>query len=76
MSKFNKSTTVREQLEARPDATRNHENGLAFKPTPELELYLRACEECGYNSMVVPNLLDEQKALWDMIEDLKEDFQF
>ncbi len=37
------------------------------------ELYLKACEEEGYNSMVVPELLEEQDRLWKTILGLQED---
>ena len=32
-----------QRLWKRPDATRNREGALAFRPSPELDLYLRAC---------------------------------
>lgn len=32
-----------QKLRARPDATVNHEGALAFKPSSQLDLYLRAC---------------------------------
>lgn len=41
--KFNSPKTTPQTLAARPDATTNYEGGLAFKASPELELYLRAC---------------------------------
>jgi len=40
------------------------------------ELYFAACQELGYNSMVVPDLHEDQKILWDMINELKPQFQF
>jgi len=43
MARFNQSTTAGQRLRKDPTATKNHEGGLAFTPTPELELYLRAC---------------------------------
>lgn len=43
MSKFNRPLTVEEQVARHPDATTNYEGGLAFKVSPEMELYLRAC---------------------------------
>lgn len=41
--KFNKTQTVSERLQARPDATVNKAGGLAFMADPRTELYLRAC---------------------------------
>ncbi len=41
MTKFNKATTIEKKLAAHPDATKNHEGGLAFKASAEMELYLR-----------------------------------
>lgn len=41
--KLNKLFGIAERLNARPDAVRNPEGGLAFRPDPRLELYLRAC---------------------------------
>lgn len=43
MSKFNRAETIEEQLAKHPDATTNHGGGLAFRVSPEMELYLRAC---------------------------------
>lgn len=43
MAKFNRTATAEKRLESHPSATVNHEGGLAFKVSPEMELYLRAC---------------------------------
>lgn len=39
-----------EQMAQRPDATVNHEGGLAFKTGPEMDLYLRCCTSFLQNS--------------------------
>jgi 60 kDa SS-A/Ro ribonucleoprotein len=41
--KLNQILKMAEKLRARPDATVNHEGALAFKPSSQLDLYLRAC---------------------------------
>lgn len=41
--KFNKVLEIAQSLLQHPDATSNHENALAFRAQPQLELYLRAC---------------------------------
>lgn len=41
--RFNKRQTNEDRVQNHPDLTVNHEGGIAFKVTPELELYLRAC---------------------------------
>lgn len=41
--KLNKLFAAAVALRSRPDAVCNHEQGLAFKADPQLELYLRAC---------------------------------
>lgn len=41
--KLNKLFAAAVALRSRPDAVVNHEQGLAFKADPQLELYLRAC---------------------------------
>ncbi|MFA5248428.1 MAG: TROVE domain-containing protein [Dehalococcoidales bacterium] len=41
MSTFNKKVSTSKKLESHPSATKNHEDALAFKMSPKLDLYTR-----------------------------------
>ena len=58
------------------DRPTDHTEELQSLLENEQELYLRACEECGYNSMIVPEILEEQAVLWNAIEELKGSDEF
>ena len=60
----------------KPSDPVDHTEELQLLLENEQELYLRACEECGYNSMIVPEILEEQAVLWNAIEELKASDEF
>lgn len=64
--KLNKLLKMAESLRQRPDATLNHEAGLAFKPSAQLELYQRACTcliEDRFYTRAEQQLLDLRAAI-------------
>lgn len=40
------------------------------------DLYLAACEACGWSHMLIPEIVDEQNMLWDKIKELEPQFKY
>lgn len=76
MPRFNqKRPSDYEALESRPDATVNHEGGLAFTVTPEMELVRRCCANMlGEPKFYEPTGQEDLKVIQSLSEKTDTDF--